>query len=306
MNKETAKNHNLNIQSYSLEEIFGLFDLTHDISSEDLLRAKKKVLMLHPDKSKLPAEYFLFYKKAFDIVVGIYNHQNKQNQVVKNVEYAPPTDKSVTKTITSKMKEMSAEEFQGKFNKLFDENMAKRPDPHKNEWFHNDEPAYQIEPNVNANNMGRAIEHVKKQSQTNALTNYRGVQTLYSSGNGTNVYDDDDDSGSYVTSDPFGKLKFDDLRKVHKDQTVFAVSERDFENVQQYSSVDHFVRERSRIPLDPMEKQKAEQMLASREKQMQEQMMQRGYLANLQTMKYEEKNKAVLSAFMMLENGKSK
>jgi hypothetical protein len=154
--------------------------------------------------------------------------------------------------------------------------------------------------------MGRAIEHVKKQSQNNALTNYRGVQTLYSSGNGTNVYDDDDDSGSYVTSDPFGKLKFDDLRKVHKDQTVFAVSERDFENVQQYSSVDHFVRERSRIPLDPMEKQKAEQMLASREKQLQEQMMKRGYLANLQTMKYEEKNKAVLSAFMMLENGKSK
>jgi hypothetical protein len=306
MNKVTDKNHNLNIQSYSLEEIFGLFDLTHDISSEDLLRAKKKVLMLHPDKSKLPAEYFLFYKKAFDIVVGIYNHQNKQNQVVKNVEYAPPTDKSVTKTITSKMKEMSAEEFQGKFNKLFDENMAKKPDPHKNEWFQNDEPAYQIEQNVNASNMGRAIEHVKKQSQNNALTNYRGVQTLYSSGNGTNVYDDDDDSGSYVTSDPFGKLKFDDLRKVHKDQTVFAVSERDFENVQQYSSVDHFVRERSRIPLDPMEKQKAEQMLASREKQMQEQMIQRGYLANLQTMKYEEKNKTVLSAFMMLENGKSK
>jgi hypothetical protein len=133
MNKVTDKNHNLNIQSYSLEEIFGLFDLTHDISSEDLLRAKKKVLMLHPDKSKLPADYFLFYKKAFDIVVGIYNHQNKQNQVVKNVEYAPPTDKSVTKTITSKMKEMSAEEFQGKFNKLFDENMAKKPDPHKNE-----------------------------------------------------------------------------------------------------------------------------------------------------------------------------
>ena len=307
MNKVTDKNHNLNIQSYSLEEIFGLFDLTHHISSEDLLRAKKKVLMLHPDKSKLPADYFLFYKKAFDIVVGIYNHQNKQNQVVKNVEYTPPTDKSLAKNITSKMKEMSAEEFQGKFNKLFDENMAKKPDPHKNEWFQNDEPAYQIEQNVNASNMGRAIEHVKRQSQNNALTNYRGVQTLYSSGNGTNVYDDDEtESGSYVTSDPFSKLKFDDLRKVHKDQTVFAVSERDFENVQQYSSVDHFVRERSRIPLDPMEKQKAEQMLAMKERQMQEQMMQRGYLANLQTMKYEEKNKAVLSAFMMLENGKSK
>ena len=33
---------------------------------EQLKVAKKKVLMIHPDKSKLPAEYFLFYKKAFD------------------------------------------------------------------------------------------------------------------------------------------------------------------------------------------------------------------------------------------------
>ena len=43
--------HNLNIQEYSLEEVLGLFDLhSYDISIEDLKRAKKKVLMLHPDK----------------------------------------------------------------------------------------------------------------------------------------------------------------------------------------------------------------------------------------------------------------
>ena len=32
------------------------------------------------------------------------------------------------------------------------------------------------------------------------------------------LYEEDDNS--YVTSDPFGKLKFDDLRKVHRDQSV--------------------------------------------------------------------------------------
>jgi len=293
---------------YSLDEVLGLFELNYQISLEDLKRAKKKVLMLHPDKSKLSAEYFLFYKKAFEIVVKFYDNQNRQNQVVENAEYSPLNtngfNKSSIKKVAETIQELAPEKFQDKFNELFENNMAKKPDPSKNQWFQNDEPSYEIERNVNASNMADALERIKQKNH--AMTHYRGVENLYSSGNGTNVYDDDDTNDLYVTSDPFSKLKFDDLRKVHKDQTVFSVSERDFEKVQQYSSVDHFVRERSKMPLDPMEKQKAEQMLASREKQMQEQMMKRQYLANLQTMEYEEKNKAVLSAFMMLENGKSK
>lgn len=300
--------HNLNIHMYSLDEVLGLFELNYQISVEDLKRAKKKVLMLHPDKSKLSAEYFLFYKKAFEIVVKFYDNQNRQNQVVQNAEYSPLNtngfNKSSIKKVAETIQELAPEKFQDKFNELFENNMAKKPDTAKNQWFQNDEPTYQIEQNVNASNMADALERIKQKNH--AMVNYRGVENLYSSGNGTNAYDDDDMNDSYVTSDPFSKLKFDDLRKVHKDQTVFSVSERDFEKVQQYSSVDHFVRERSKMPLDPMEKQKAEQMLASKEKQMQEQMMKRQYRSNLQTMEYEEKNKAVLSAFMMLENGKSK
>ena len=55
-------NHNLKIENYSFEELLGLFDLTYNIDIEELKKAKKKVLMIHPDKSKLPSEYFLFYK----------------------------------------------------------------------------------------------------------------------------------------------------------------------------------------------------------------------------------------------------
>jgi hypothetical protein len=260
--------------------------------------------MLHPDKSKLSAEYFLFYKKAFDIIVQFYENQNKQNKAVENVEYKPlngELNKTNTKNVTSAIKEMNPEKFQSKFNQLFEENMAKKPNSSKNEWFAKDEPIYNIDQNVNASNMRDVLENMKQNNH--AIINYRGVENLYSSGSGTNVYDDDDISdNSYVTSDPFGKLKYDDLRKVHKDQTVFAVSECDFEKVQTYSSVDHFVRERSRHSLDPMEKQKAEQMLAKKEREMQESMMKRQYQSNLRTMQYEEKNKAVLSSFMMIEN----
>ena len=68
----SAPTHNLDIQSYSFYDIIELFDLSPDnVSLEDLKRAKKRVLMLHPDKSKLPKEYFLFYKKAFIFIFYI-------------------------------------------------------------------------------------------------------------------------------------------------------------------------------------------------------------------------------------------
>ena len=55
--------HNLNIHMYSLAEILNLFDLDYEFDVEGLKRAKKKVLMLHPDKSKLDPEYFYFIRK---------------------------------------------------------------------------------------------------------------------------------------------------------------------------------------------------------------------------------------------------
>jgi hypothetical protein len=299
--------HNLNIQNYSLEELLGLFELNYNITFEDMKRAKKRVLMLHPDKSKLSAEYFLFYKKAFEIVVRFYENQNKQNQSVtpENTVYQPmqnnDMNKSMTKTISQNIQKMSTDKFQDKFNQLFEENMSKKPNAQKNEWFTSDAPTFDIDKNVNASNMTQAIDTIKQKNQS--MVRYQGVENMYSNA-GANVYDDDDDnpSQSYISSDPFSKLKYDDLRKVHKDQTVFAVSESDFDKVQQYSSVDHYSRERNKQPLDPMEKQKAEKMLASHEQNLQQQMMQRQYNANLITMDYAEKNKNVLSSFMMLEH----
>jgi hypothetical protein len=54
--------------------------------------------------------------------------------------------------------------------------------------------------------------------------------------------------------------------------------------------------------LTPIEKQEAERMLSIQEQQYRERMMNKGHSANLQTMQYAEKNKAVLSQFLRLTN----
>ena len=84
------KNHNLDIAMYSLRELLNLFDIdTYDITREQMVAAKKKVLRTHPDKSRLPSEYFLFYKKAFEVVLNFYNDQTKQNAEVRDKDYSP-------------------------------------------------------------------------------------------------------------------------------------------------------------------------------------------------------------------------
>ena len=118
--------HNLDIQTYNLDELLSLFDLNYDFDVEQLKRAKKKVLFLHPDKSKLPSEYFLFYKKAFDIIYAFYVEKTKQEKNVpkEKIEYDPNNDDSVRNEISGVMKSMKNVEFQNKFNELFEKNMV--------------------------------------------------------------------------------------------------------------------------------------------------------------------------------------
>jgi hypothetical protein len=308
--KAPAPGHNLNINTYSLEELLGIFDLKYHITIEDLKRAKKKVLMLHPDKSKLPPDYFLFYKKAFDVVCQFYENQNKQNADVssKNTAYVPikaPT--SAVQQVNTVIEKMGEKGFQDKFNELFEKNMAKKPDPERNAWFKNDEPAYQIDAQVNTKNMGEVLENIKQKNQ--GMVKYAGVQSLYTSGQkGSGLYDDDgeEQSDEYVSCDPFSKLKYDDLRKVHKDQTVFSVSESDFAKMPKYASVDQYNLARAETAGKPLDKTEAEAILANREREMQEKMMQRQYQSSLQTMEYEKKNKNVMASFLYLGNGSAK
>ena len=303
-----AHPHNLDIHTYSLPEILGMFDMNYNISTDDLKRAKKIVLMTHPDKSGLDSKYFLFYKKAFDIVLGFYEQQQKESQVVPNEEqlYKPINNsglnKAAVKKVSSVVSEMEANAFQSKFNQLFEENMASKVDESRNAWFKDENVGLKVDGTVSKQNMNEMFERVKTVQSQNVLAQYRGVQELGGS-SGTRLYDDiEEPSNDYVSCDPFAKLKFDDLRKVHKDQTVFGVGEQDFAKVKQYGSVDQFMAERGKQSVEPLDKMKAEKMLKEKEDLHKQKMMQMEHKAGLRTMEYEQKNKSILANFMHLGN----
>jgi hypothetical protein len=283
---------------YSFKEILELFKLSYDFDIEQLKQAKMMVLRMHPDKSRLPPDYFLFYKKAFDIVVDYYNEKQKVNIAVPHneIKYESDTpDKAVYKQVGKTMKELGTEKFQEKFNQLFEENMVKKRDESVNDWFKKNDPLFEYDDVKSTSGLGMAMDSIK--AKTAALTHYKGVENM-TSRMGNDLYEDD--SNGYVSCDPFGKLKFDDLRKVHKDQTVFAVSERDFDKVQKYSSIDHLQRERGMANLTPIEKTHAEQMLAEKEAAIQKSMLAKKHADHLRSLEYAEKNKSVMSSFFRL------
>ena len=77
----------LNIDNYTMDDIYHLFKIqnngknaTNFLDEETMKRAKRVVLLTHPDKSRLDAKYFLFYCKAYKKLYAMYEFVNKSRQ----------------------------------------------------------------------------------------------------------------------------------------------------------------------------------------------------------------------------------
>ena len=88
----------LNIENYNLNEILQLFKLDYSFNRDDLKKAKRVVLLTHPDKSKMPKEYFLFYSKAYKMLYYIFEFRNKEEKRnIGNTNYQQYTNEDPTK-----------------------------------------------------------------------------------------------------------------------------------------------------------------------------------------------------------------
>lgn len=292
--------HNLDVKSYSLDELLALFDIaSYQITLEDMRRAKKKMLMTHPDQSRLPSTYFVFYRQAYEIVHHFYQEQNRQKQSTENVgDYVAPTAEHAN-TVQQTLEKITNRDFQSRFNQLFDQmDMGSRkPDPQRNAWFTQGDPVQTNVPErVSVKDMSQAFHRVKSNNRNLALTQYQGVQEMLVNQGSSSLYDEED---CYISSDVFSKLKFDDLRKVHKDQTVLAVSETDYDKMPKYQSVDHYTQQRG-VDAAPMAEHEAQRLLEQKVRMQREQIMQREYQAQMRVQENEKKNQSVLSQFLLL------
>jgi len=305
--------HNLDLSKYSFEEILALFDVPYQLTKEELFKAKLHVMRMHPDKSKLPNEYFIFFQNAYNILHKHYNMLTKESNPVVSIEYDSKqfdtSENSTEHAIKNQLQGMKKQTFQTKFNDVFDSIMVdkefQQKQKERTEWFSqpDQDPDYGIPAPKNASELADAIQKVKNQQQVSV---HKGIRECHiSRGAYSNFYDDDvAESNDYISSNVFTKLPFDDIRKVHKDQTVFTVSENDYiepryKTVEQYNQ---FRADETMRPLEPNECKninlKEDPFLLNQTELLRA--AQRQILADQRSELYANKNKSVLSQFLRL------
>lgn len=286
--------YSLDIQKYNLDEILVLFDLyDSNITLENLKSAKKKVLKMHPDKSKLPSEYFLFYKKAFDVIVEFYDDKNKMGQEVneENTEYNGNIDDIQKAKMKLNLSNIKEKDFGKIFNDLYEKNMI-TPKKNENEWFKDEKSMY-----LNDN-----IDYIKREQKRNTgqIIKHKDIQMINSS-RGTDIYDDFQGQNSYFTCDASSKLQYEDLRKVHRNETIFPVDVKDFDNMKIYNSQEKLKKARDEEDLIPKEYIESKEIFDYQEKLSRKAISEKDFRSKLKNMEYNEKNKSVLSYFLRLE-----
>ena len=164
-------NLDLNINNYNLDELLGLFKLKRNFTSEQLKNAKRIVLKLHPDKSKLNSKYFLFFAKAYKIIVKIHNmHKNN-----KDTEYK--TDNDSNEIYLEKLSK--DKNFNEIFNKMFDETIIKKNDGY-GEWLNSNNDIEQQQ-SKSINEMNEIINK-KKQNMSNTRVKLISIHSQMNNG----------------------------------------------------------------------------------------------------------------------------
>ena len=84
----------MNISNYSYEDLLNLFKLEADFTTQELKNAKSIVYKVHPDKSGLDKEYFLFFSKAYKMLYSVYQfREGSSRSYSENDDYVIITKK---------------------------------------------------------------------------------------------------------------------------------------------------------------------------------------------------------------------
>ena len=227
----------LDIKNYSLEDILSLFKLPINFDEEGLKRAKKQVLMMHPDKSRMDKEYFLFFSSAYRLLYKVYKFRtrNEQDATVNRHYDAEDIDceddnSHVWQTL-SKHKQ-----FNSIFNKMFEKN-GTSDNCNGNgygDWLKEEDL---VSTAKNRDEMNNFIDERKKSLRS--IIKYNGVSATTCGSAGTDLVGNEDN----FRSNMFSSLQYDDLKQAYT-ESVVPVSMEDYEKREKYQNVEHLQRSR--------------------------------------------------------------
>jgi hypothetical protein len=234
-----------------LKELFDLFDIQGELTPNQLRQAKKKVLLLHPDKNigKDTSFYYEYFTKAYQKLEMIYEFVKKTDKP-KSTEYDRDLAHDMTREgfYTYCEKEglfEDQEKFKRVFTEMFDKVRIQETDGYE-EWFKSNEQVYDKDDLEKSRQ--KALQLVKKE-----------------------------EIKSYVEADT------SDLKEVYS-HTVFAIDgKKEYEEKKKFGSVEEYKQYRSREKLVPLTKEESQMMLKEQQSYEEKQAMQLSYTLSKQT-----------------------
>ena len=247
----------LDISNYDYEDILKLFNVSKQLTEEDLKNAKKQVLATHPDKSGLDKSYFLFFSNAYKILFNIYNFREKHSSLTNlnnyNENYNTEKDEINAALIHKITNNKSSKEFNSWFNEQF-ENFKLTNEYEANgygDWLTNNETNTEtIEKCKDLNSMNKIIEEKKQILRTHNLVKKRDVCEF----NNTNYCDLTNSKPEDYGSGLFSKLQYEDLKKAHEESLIPVTNE---DNTNNYSSLEDIRIKRASQSLEPLKQNEA-------------------------------------------------
>ena len=255
----SLSNLDLELDHYSLEDLYKLFNIPdQELSEQSLKSAKQIVYKMHPDKSQLDAKYFRFFSAAYKRVFSIFEFQNKSvNKRSSNKdEFYDESNKDVLNNLFEQNKGLKdPKNFNSWFNDKFLKHQGEDDIGNKGygDWLKSDEGLYSVNDNITKANMNDAFEKQKKQIQS--LTTYQGINDNFSAFSGSLLGEQSD---NFTGSN--GALSYMDLRQAHV-ESVIPVTQDDYDCMPKYKSLSEYKASRDTSDVSPLSKQESERML---------------------------------------------
>ncbi len=271
----------LDLDNYQLNDLLKLFKLPKNFDEQDLKEAKKIVLKMHPDKSNLEPKYFIFFSKAYKMLIDINTFQNKSDKKQleeRDYENNSNINSNSNSHIIKNNKEDSSNEKRNldnffknnekmkdskNFNKWFNEQFEKTKLVTEEEsrgygdWLRSDEDV-EPEKNISKSQMNEEFENKKRNLKSiikyNDYTDYNN--TTFSS----NITGDAPDEFS---SDVFSNLQYQDLRKAHR-ESIIPISNEDYNKREKFSNINEYTTYRNSQNTTPLSEKQALEYLNKR------------------------------------------
>ena len=295
----------LDIKQYSFNDLLDVFDLKPNLTVDDLKRTRRQVLSLHPDKNRaVSVEHYMFFKSAYELIESYYKTIKQQTTELPSEEIQyDPNFLPKNKTVDDEIGKINKKDFNHRFNTIFESKIKTPEDEERLKWFRDDNldnTNQQYETVKNAKDIHNTFEKIR--TNKTGMVVYNGEFSPLTSGmrnmGGNSFYDEPEtDQNGYITCNPFDKLKYDDITRVHRDQTIIPVEQSEFTRATQMRSLNQY---KGAPDVIIMEKEKAQQLLDHRTQMHNNRILEKHHNMQKKVTMYEQINNDILSQFMLL------